>query len=275
MVITEKIHVGSHHYRAFVGPIEKYDLVGAMQFNLLTVLGLREHHYLLDIGCGSLRAGRLFIPYLQPGHYCGIEPNSWLVDEGIRNECGTDQIALKKPEFDTNFEFISTVFNRKFDFILAHSIFTHAGQKQIRKCLLETKKVMKQNTIFVATFMEGEQDYEGDEWVYPKVVTYKLSTIKALVKSFDLRSQPIHWPHPNNHTWLLISLSKNTSPLILSLTNMTNLFRVSTELKYYKQRVKQLESCFYVKMGKQVNKLIRRAKLGLSARKVARRLYGN
>ena len=46
---------GSHHHRAFVGPPEKYDIVSAMQFNLLTFLGLREDHYLLDIGCGSLR----------------------------------------------------------------------------------------------------------------------------------------------------------------------------------------------------------------------------
>lgn len=48
---------GSKHYRAFVGPPEKYGVVSAMQFNLLTFLGLREDHYLLDIGCGSLRGG--------------------------------------------------------------------------------------------------------------------------------------------------------------------------------------------------------------------------
>lgn len=31
-------------YRGFVGPASKYDVVAAMQFNLLTHLGLREHH---------------------------------------------------------------------------------------------------------------------------------------------------------------------------------------------------------------------------------------
>jgi len=51
------LETGSKHYRAFVGPPDKYDLVSAMQFNLLTSLGLRECHHLLDIGCGSLRAG--------------------------------------------------------------------------------------------------------------------------------------------------------------------------------------------------------------------------
>ena len=47
--------IGSNHYRAFVGPPQKYDIIAASQFNLLTSLGLREYHYLLDIGWGSLK----------------------------------------------------------------------------------------------------------------------------------------------------------------------------------------------------------------------------
>src|SRR5271169_3068223 len=79
---------GDAHYRAYVGPPEDYDLISAMTFNLLTSLGLRQNHALLDIGCGSLRCGRLFIPYLNAGNYTGIEPNQWLIDEGIRREVG-------------------------------------------------------------------------------------------------------------------------------------------------------------------------------------------
>ncbi|MGH7086029.1 MAG: hypothetical protein ACREFN_13675, partial [Acetobacteraceae bacterium] len=48
---------GAAHYTAFVGPPDEYDLMGATQFRLLTALGLRDHHRLLDFGCGSLRAG--------------------------------------------------------------------------------------------------------------------------------------------------------------------------------------------------------------------------
>src|SRR5437879_7690102 len=70
---------GDPHYRAYVGPPEDYDLIAAMTFNLLTTLGLRQHHSLLDVGCGSLRIGRLLIPYLNRGKYFGIEPNEWLV----------------------------------------------------------------------------------------------------------------------------------------------------------------------------------------------------
>jgi hypothetical protein len=52
------------HHRAFVGQPQRYDVAAASQFALLFLLGLREHHRVLDFGCGSLRLGRLLIPYL-------------------------------------------------------------------------------------------------------------------------------------------------------------------------------------------------------------------
>ena len=44
---------GSAHYSAYVGPAGQWDFMGATQFRLLTALGLREHHRLLDLGCGG------------------------------------------------------------------------------------------------------------------------------------------------------------------------------------------------------------------------------
>lgn len=71
---AHELEAGDRHYRAFVGPLDRYDLLGAGQMALLYLLGLREHHRVLDFGCGSLRLGRLLIPYLRPGRYFGIEP---------------------------------------------------------------------------------------------------------------------------------------------------------------------------------------------------------
>src|SRR5438477_11789858 len=88
---------GDAHYRACVGPSEDYDLIAAMAFNLLTTLGLRQHHSLLDVGCGSLRIGRLLIPYLNRGKYFGIEPAEWLVAEGIKDELSETVIHTKPP----------------------------------------------------------------------------------------------------------------------------------------------------------------------------------
>jgi hypothetical protein len=90
---AKKLAPGSNHYTAYVGPPDQYDFMGATQFRSLTTVGLREHHSLLAFGCGSLRAGRLFISYLLPGCYYGLDPSRWLVDAGIeeirlgRNNC--------------------------------------------------------------------------------------------------------------------------------------------------------------------------------------------
>lgn len=71
---------GSKDYRAFVDSYTFYDIVGAEQFNLLTTKNLKADHKLLDIGCGSLRGGKLFIPYLKMGQCCAIEQEKWLLD---------------------------------------------------------------------------------------------------------------------------------------------------------------------------------------------------
>ena len=181
-----------------------WDILSAMQFRCLTFLGLGEYHYLLDIGCGSLRTGRLLIPYLLPGHYFGIEPEKWLIKEGIKNECGKDLIKIKKPTFSYNSDFTCTQFGQMFDFVLAHSILTHAPQSQIRRCISEVKKCMKPTSIFVATFLKGDNDYLGSEWSYPACIEYTLETMGKMVGEFGLRCNPVDWYH-RNQTLILIS----------------------------------------------------------------------
>jgi len=229
----------SQTYRGFVGPSDKYDLVGAMQFILLTFLGLREDDYLLDIGCGSLRAGRLFIPYLLPGRYFGIEPEKWLIDEAIKNEIGDDIVRIKQPVFSNDTTLTLSVFNQKFDFILAQSIFSHASQKQIRRCLSEARKVMKPTSIFAATFMKGETNYTGDEWVYPSAVTYTPEHMKSLVEEQGLACEPIDWPHPNLQTWMVIFNPENKKN-IPNPDDIGRLLLLEYE-KGYKERLSSLK----------------------------------
>ena len=198
-------------YRAHIGPPEYYDLLTAMQFNLLASLGLREHHYLLDIGCGSLRAGRMFIPYLRPDHYHGIEPLQWLLDEGIAREIGQSQIALKRPVFSNDENFTLTTFNRQFDFMIAHSIFSHASQAQIRRCLAEARKALKPDGIFAATYFVGRVNYEGDRWVAKADFTPE--KMREMVEEQGLVCTPIEWRHPDPQQWILIHHPGRSVPL--------------------------------------------------------------
>jgi len=201
--------IGARHYRAYVGPPEKYDLVAAMQFNLMTHLGLREFHYLLDVGCGSLRAGRLFIPYLLPGHYYGIEPQAWLIEEGIKNELGRDILQVKQPVFGYDSSFNCLYFNQKFDFVMAQSIFSHASRSQIQECLFNIEKCLQPNGVMAATFVKGDANYIGKGWVYPECVEYTLDQMVQLARAVGLTAHSIDWHHPNGQTWILITRPRN------------------------------------------------------------------
>jgi SAM-dependent methyltransferase len=210
--LGRELEAGDQHYRAFVGPPKLYDEVAAMQFNLLTALGLREDHYLADIGCGSLRAGRLFIPYLLPGRYFGVEPERWLVEEGIARELGADVVRVKRPTFRYADDFGLAQFGVEFDFLVAQSVFSHAAQDGIRRCLGEAAAVMHEGSVFAATFMRGAEDYEGGGWVYPGCVSYRLRTIAALAGEHGLRCRRLRWPHPNDQTWVAFTKGARARP---------------------------------------------------------------
>ncbi len=242
----------SHKYRAYVGPPEKYDLMSANQFNLLTLLGLREEHYFLDIGCGSLRGGRLFIPYLLPGRYFGMEPNRWLVEDGITSELGVDLQRIKRPTFSYDENFTLTVFNQQFDFILAQSVFSHAAALQISQCLSEARKVMKPGAIFAANFRLGEENYAGTEWVYPGGTKYTLEKMQSLVEEQQLCCRLIQWSHPNNLRWIVITQPGDAVP---DLTDYTRAVALESRLKSLENRLSELRGRPLVRLALKIGSL--------------------
>ena len=204
---------GDEHYRAYVGPPKDYDLVSAMVFNLLTSIGLRQHHRVLDIGCGSLRVGRLLIPYLNPKNYFGVEPNKWLVDDGIENEIGRDLVKIKEPTFSflTSLDEFKKPLN--LDYAIAQSIFSHCGNDLIKGWLSQVSFHLKDSGALVATFLVGNKDYVGNGWVYPGCVNYKPETIAEIASEFGLDFTILDWTHPRQ-TWALFSKKKHDKSLI-------------------------------------------------------------
>jgi SAM-dependent methyltransferase len=196
---------GGPHYRAYVGPPEDYDLIAAMTFNLLTTLGLRQNHSLLDVGCGSLRIGRLLIPYLNRGKYFGIEPAEWLVTAGIKHELGEAVVETKRPTFFfTDSPGILARANISFDFALAQSIFSHCGLDLIKGWLSAISRSLAQNGALVATFLPGEEDCQQTGWVYPECVNYRPLTLERAAADVNLRFEILDWKHPRQ-TWALFA----------------------------------------------------------------------
>jgi hypothetical protein len=196
---------GDSHYRAYVGLPDDYDLSAAGAFQLLTLLGLRQYHRLVDIGCGSLRCGRLLIPFLNPGNYLGIEPNRWLVDKGIENELGTDVLRVKRPTF--LFSECPAVLDSAAcsNFALANSIFSHASRTQIEGWLRHLSANLCLSGALVATFLIGPEDYDGDAWVYPACIRYRLDTMRALAETHGFRFELLDWRHLHGQCWALFA----------------------------------------------------------------------
>lgn len=188
-------------HRSYVGPASAFDQVGQAQFALLTNCGLRPHHYLLDVGCGCLRAGRLFIPYLDAGHYFGVEPATWLVSAGLKHELGRDLEEEKRPSFSAAANFAFYVFDRQFDYLLAHSIFTHACPEQIDECLAAAARVMKPGAHFYASYKRGQENDHDGEWRYPAVTHYTFRFMQERAELAGLKYQELKHQHPRGHIW--------------------------------------------------------------------------
>lgn len=228
MEISE-LKAGDEHYMAYVGPPTQYDFMGATQFRLLCSLGLRANHRMLDFGCGSLRAGRLFIAYLDEGKYFGIEPNKWLVEDGIKHHIGEDAIRIKKPRFDHNEEF-SIEFEEKFDFIVAQSIFSHTGKDLIDVALGNFARAIEDDGMIVITFVESFYDSNESGWIYPGCVNFRNSSIKKFARKSGLFAKRIPWYHPRQ-TWYVLAKDKNRLPGYLMSRHLKGAVLFSSE--YY------------------------------------------
>jgi cyclopropane fatty-acyl-phospholipid synthase-like methyltransferase len=199
---------GDHNYRAYVGPFNDYDLVSAMVFNLLTCFGLRESHKLLDIGCGSLRCGRLLIPYLNESNYYANEPNQWLIEDA-KKVLGKDIFLIKKPNiiYQDNLDKFNNI---KFDYILAQSIFSHAGSDILEKYLISLSSCFKKETLFFFTSIIDEKANIKKGWFYPECISYNSEYLKNIFNNYNYHILKINFFHPRQ-SWFVAVDADNHS----------------------------------------------------------------
>jgi len=159
--IAEVVTRGDH--RGVVGGL--WDEVGRLQHDFLVAHGLLPTHQLLDVGCGSLRGGLHFIPYLNPGNYWGVDMNNSLIEAGWNEELRTANLQTRQPREQLvclqDFEFSSL--GKRFDFAIAVSVFTHLNLNRIRRCLTRLAPVMRPGGKFFATFFEVQTAHEAEE----------------------------------------------------------------------------------------------------------------
>jgi SAM-dependent methyltransferase len=165
---------------------ESWLKIGQMQFDYLVSHGLKPGMRMLEIGCGNLRAGRLFIEHLDAGDYYGIDisPDILLAAQRTLAEAG---LQHKLPHLtlvqDLKLEFLPAGY---FDVVHAHSVFSHSPIDVIDECLAHVGRVMKPGGFFDFTFdrTEGAEHHVLREDFY-----YRTETLVALAGRHGLAGQ--------------------------------------------------------------------------------------
>lgn len=157
---AERIRKMGH--RNFVGGEGVFwDEIANLQIAFLKSEGLKPNDMLVDIACGSLRAGRLFIDYLDAGNYLGIEKEVNLVIHGVAEELGVPAFVEKKPTFVISEYFEFNKFPYRPNYAIAQSLLTHLTAEDIYLCFKSLRKFISDNGLFYATFFETQSPVDN------------------------------------------------------------------------------------------------------------------
>lgn len=207
----------------FLGvPSSTFEEAGKTQFIALLEEGLMPHSKVLEIGCGVLRVGYWLIHFLNEDGYYGVEPAEKRVEIGKKYLFDATTLETKKPKFSFNEDFDSDIFNQKFDYFLAGSIWTHCSKQSIELMLDGFVRNSNKNGVFLTSYLPARhkgQDYLGDKWMGTSHVSdvsgcirHSKKWIKAQCRSRNLVVEQLSREAFDSQYWLRISRDKKERP---------------------------------------------------------------
>lgn len=192
------------------GLFARWDVMQRWQFEALLAIGLQPENRFLDIGCGVLRLGMVLIPYLNSNRYFGTDAVPAYIEASQRfATCLLKTSKQYQILLDRSFEF--TKFGVKFDFAMAHSVFTHMSKNEITDCMRNLSNVMAPGGKFLFTIALNSslrEDYE-EAFVYnatiPMVRSYHSTDefYKKLSFEIGFNLEQIYSPkHPSQSIFI-------------------------------------------------------------------------
>lgn len=143
-------------YQAAVGAGDNWDAHGKLQRDFLISQGMKPHHSLLDIGCGTGRLARQVVPYLDPGHYLGID----IAPAAVRAAyelAATEGWGNREPGFLVGEELPG----RTFDYLWAFSVFIHLPQDIMEAVMRRAAAVMNAGSRFYWAYVPEERSWRS------------------------------------------------------------------------------------------------------------------
>ena len=203
--VEAEVRAGKH--REIVGGL--WDEVGQLQLDFLVSRGLKPHHRLLDIGCGSLRGGIKLIKYLDAGHYAGSDLHESLLAAGYDIELAKEGLTHKLPRCNlvADGEFDFAWCPARFDFALAQSVFTALPLNFLRICLERLPNfVVLGGKFFVSIFEIPDEHPTQKPYRHPSGIVsfgakepyhYRFHDMEFCCRALPWRASTVGlWGHP-------------------------------------------------------------------------------
>lgn len=172
-----------------IGRVDEWESHGLLQLKFLKERGLVPSSRLLDIGCGPGRAARRLVPYLDTSNYTGVDISGPCLEHAraLSREEGWDE---KWPTFIQNADL--DIDAPPFDFMWAHSVFTHLPDTQIEVMVGNVAKLLKNGGQFLFTYKRGEEPRRTGL----KQFKYPFSFFSDIAARHELSAEalPAMWP---------------------------------------------------------------------------------
>lgn len=188
-IFSQALHIADVNKNAISYVGNSHPENGLMQLELLLREGLQKDNYVLEIGCGALVAGIPIMSFLEKNHYLGIDPNKWLIDSSLLIEENQKIINDKQPSFLYNEHFDASNTGIYFNYVISHSIISHAPLWQLRLFLQNCSKVLKDGgKVIFSLRLTEPNEFDGlgikeesttSEWQYPGNTFFHKETVIA------------------------------------------------------------------------------------------------
>jgi SAM-dependent methyltransferase len=198
-----------------------WEELGELQLAFLVRQGLQPSMRLLDLGCGSLRAGVRLVEYLAPGNYYGIDSRASLLAAGYDFELAARGLQPRLPPGNLlhDASFAVHRFGVRFHVAIAISLFTHLPETRVRSCLAALARVMEPAGVLYATFFACPPRHRsGEPLVHePGGITtyddrdpyhYRQRDLAACAEGLPWRAEPLgDWGHPRGQQMMRFAIS--------------------------------------------------------------------
>lgn len=153
-----------------VGSLEYAQQTRKWQLGFLISQGLQSWHYLLDVGCGTLRGGLPILAYMDRGHYMGIDVRPDVIDAAW-DECREAHLLHKQPRLRAvppSPQHWAKITPPSFDYIWCFSTLIHCTDSVLFQLLPVIKSMLHRENTQAACYANvnighwREEDWRGE-----------------------------------------------------------------------------------------------------------------